>query len=762
MFVPKLFQKVYKKHSFMKKKFFFALIISLIFYNKFTLAEVIKDIKILGNDRIPKETILMFSGVQINDEINDKKANIILKDLYDSNFFENISVSVNNNILTISVKELPIIDKIIINGIKAKKIEEDIRSNLVLKPRSSFNKIIIKEEEQRIKTTLKFLGYYFSEVETFVEDLNNNLVNIQYKISLGEKAKIKKITFIGDKIYKNRVLRNVIISEEYKFWKFISNKKYLNENMIEMDRRLLKNFYLNKGFYDVKINSSFAKLISDDGFELIYNISPNKKIFFDNLKVIYPDDIDQSNYETLSKVLKDLKGKPYSLNAVRKILEEIDLITVNEEYKSIKATIEENIVSNKLNINFIIEETEKIFVERINIFGNNITRESVIRNQLVIDEGDPFNEILAKKSENNLKSLNFFKDIKTTVSDGENKDTKIINIYVEEKPTGEIFAGAGAGTGGGTAMFGVKENNYLGKGLSVDANATISAETFKGLLSVTNPNYKNSDKTVYGSLQATETDQLSNYGYKTNKTGFKLGTKFEYYNDLNFGISTSSFYENIETDSTASTRQKSQQGDYWDTFVNMDFNYDKRNQRYKPSDGYISNYGIEIPMVSKTNTLTNSYNYKVYHELYENNVTSFSIYLKSATSLSGDDIKLSERLSIPSRRLRGFEYGKVGPKDGNDFIGGNYVSSVNISSTLPHVFPNLQNLDVSIFLDAANVWGVDYDSSLSDSSKVRSTIGLGVEWFTPVGPLTFSLSEAITKDINDVEENFRFNIGTTF
>ena len=438
------------------------------------------------------------------------------------------------------------------------------------------------------------------------------------------------------------------------------------------------------------------------------------------------------------------------------------MITVNEEYKSIKATIEENIVSNKLNINFIIEETEKIFVERINIFGNNITRESVIRNQLVIDEGDPFNEILAKKSENNLKSLNFFKDIKTTVSDGENKDTKIINIYVEEKPTGEIFAGAGAGTGGGTAMFGVKENNYLGKGLSVDANATISAETFKGLLSVTNPNYKNSDKTVYGSLQATETDQLSNYGYKTNKTGFKLGTKFEYYNDLNFGISTSSFYENIETDSTASTRQKSQQGDYWDTFVNMDFNYDKRNQRYKPSDGYISNYGIEIPMVSKTNTLTNSYNYKVYHELYENNVTSFSIYLKSATSLSGDDIKLSERLSIPSRRLRGFEYGKVGPKDGNDFIGGNYVSSVNISSTLPHVFPNLQNLDVSIFLDAANVWGVDYDSSLSDSSKVRSTIGLGVEWFTPVGPLTFSLSEAITKDINDVEENFRFNIGTTF
>ena len=152
----------------------------------------------------------------------------------------------------------------------------------------------------------------------------------------------------------------------------------------------------------------------------------------------------------------------------------------------------------------------------------------MIRNQLVIDEGDPYNDILAKRSENNLKSLNFFKNIKTEILDGENKDSKIINIYVEEKPTGEIFAGAGAGTGGGSAMFGVKENNYLGKGLSVDANATISAESFKGLLSVTNPNFKNSDKTVYGLLQATETDQLANFGYKTNKTGFKFGTNFEY------------------------------------------------------------------------------------------------------------------------------------------------------------------------------------------------------------------------------------------
>ena len=148
--------------------------------------------------------------------------------------------------------------------------------------------------------------------------------------------------------------------------------------------------------------------------------------------------------------------------------------------------------------------------------------------------------------------------------------------------------------------------------------------------------------------------------------------------------------------------------------------------------------------------------------MYENNVSSVSIFFQTANSISGDDIKLSERLSIPSRRLRGFERGKVGPKDGNDFIGGNYITSLNINSSLPQIFPNLQNIDVSIFLDAANIWGVDYDSSLGDNSKIRSSIGIGVDWFTPVGPLNFTISEVLSKSDTDIEESFRFNLGTTF
>ena len=418
------------------------------------------------------------------------------------------------------------------------------------------------------------MGYYFAKVDATKETLDDNKVNITFKVDLGEKTKINKISFIGNKIYKDSKLRSVIVSEEYKFWKFISGKKYLNEKLNKLDLRLLKNFYLNKGYYNVDINSSFAKMISENEFELIFNINSNEKIYFDNLELNLPADYDKENFQSLEKLFSKVKGLPYSINIIQEILDEIDLITINEQYESIKASVNENITSNKINIVFTIEDTEKLMVEKINIFGNNVTNENVIRNQLLIDEGDPYNEILSNRSINNIKGLNFFKSVKKDVVEGKNPQTRVINIEVEEKPTGEISAGAGFGTSGGTIIFGVKENNYLGKGLSVNSNFTINSESIKGLLSIRNPNYKNSNKSAYASVEATETDKLTASGYRMNKTGFNLGTKFEYFDDLFVGFSTSSFIEKIETNNTASARQKSQEGNYFDSFFGLSLDYD--------------------------------------------------------------------------------------------------------------------------------------------------------------------------------------------
>ena len=728
-----------------------------------SFAEIIKEIKIVGNERITSDTIKIFTTVKTNDDIDENKVNFILKELYETGFFKNVNVEFKNNILEINVVENPIIQEIRYEGIKAQKIRNAILSDLKLKSRSSFNEIFLDQDKNSIISSLRSLGYYFSKVEVFINDLNDNRIDITYQIELGEKAKIKKISFIGNKIYKDKKLKRTIVSEEYKFWKFISGKKFLNENILIMDNRLLKNFYLNKGYYDVKINSSFAKLINEGEFELIFNIDAGEKFYFGNLDVELPVDYNKENFKKLFNTLDKLEDEPYSINGLENILEKIEINALNEQYESINVDVVENLDGNKINLTFQIQEPEKkFFIERFNILGNNVTQESVMRNQFELDEGDPYNEILVNKTVNNIQNLNFFKSVKSEVKTGSSEELRIIDIMVEEKPTGEISASAGVGTAGSSIGAGIRENNFLGRGIGLISNLTLSEDSIKGIFSVVNPNFRNTEKSIYTTLEALENDKLKDFGYKTNRTGLALGTNFEYFDDVRLGLGTSNYFEKIETDSSASTRMKKQEGNYFDSFLKLDIDYDKRNQKFQTSDGFRSYYSVNLPLVSDTNTLKNEYNYKFFTELYENNVTTAAIYLSAVNSISNDDVKLSERLYIPSRRLRGFISGRVGPKDGNDYIGGNYTSVLNLTTTLPQILENSQTTDFAIFMDVANIWGVDYDSSIDDGNKIRSSVGFGVDWFTPIGPLNFSLAAPISKATTDETETFRFNLGTTF
>ena len=744
------------------KKYLVTLITYFLLFSTVSNAENIKNIVITGNDRVSDETIKIFSSINIGDEINSDKLNKIIKNLYETNFFENISVNFENHELLITVKESPVINKILINGVKSKTMMETITKNMLLKSRSSFSDYQLDKDRLEILKELKNMGYYYSKIEILQEFKENNSLDLIFNINIGDKAKIKKITFTGNKIFKDSKLKSIIISEEFKFWKFISGKKYLNENIILIDNRLLKNFYLNQGYFNAEINSSFARLIDNESFELIFNINANERIFFNNISLKLPDDFDKNNYTKINNLFQDLKGEPYSINKIEKILKRINNITIYEQYDSTNATVEENVYDNKIDLKFLIEVTDPIYVDKINIYGNNVTKEAVIRNQLEIDEGDPFNNILFNRSINNLKNLNFFKDVKTEFLENTSNKTKIIDISVEEKPTGEIMAGAGVGTSGTTTTFGIKENNYLGNGLSLNANLEISEETIKGKFSLRNPNYNNSNKSIYTNIQSLETDRLSDFGYKTNKSGITIGTNFENYEDLFFGIGINSYYEVIETDSTASTQQQKLKGNYFDNFLSLNFDYDKRNQKFQTTQGFRNYFSSDIPLISETNTLVNTYIVTNYYEYLNNSVLKSSFYFQNSNSITGENIKLSERLYLPSNRLRGFQKGKVGPKDGDDFIGGNYIASFNISSDLPKVLENSQTTDLKIFLDVANVWGVDYDSGLDSSDDIKSAVGLGLDWFSPIGPMNFSLSQPLSKGSNDITETFRFNLGTTF
>tara|TARA_B100000787_G_scaffold152096_1_gene125491 strand:- start:2043 stop:4280 length:2238 start_codon:yes stop_codon:yes gene_type:complete len=743
-------------------KFSLKVLLLLTFLTTTSISKNFNEILINGNNRISDETIKVFSNTKGVNNLNENSINLILKSLYETGFFENIIIKIENNKLIINVIENPIIQTIFIEGIKTKKINDLIKDVITLKDRSSFNKISVKNDEILIINALKSKGYYFASLDSSIVTLTDNKVNLIYKINLGDKARISKISFIGDKKFKDSKLRNIILSEEYRFWKIVSGKKFLNEDLMNYDKKLLNNFYKNKGFFNVSIESSFANYLGDNKFELVYNILANKKFYFNDLSVNLPIDFDETNFDNLKLIFNELKGQSYSLNAIDEILNEIDTIVLNEQFEFLTSTVSEEIDNDLINLTFNIQETEKFYVEKINIYGNNITDETVIRNNLVVDEGDAFNELLHKKSINNIKSLNFFKSVRADVLNGSLNNQKIININVEEKPTGQISVGAGVGTDGGKVGFSIKESNFLGKGIGFGTDLSLSSESVRGLVSLTNPNYKGTNKSLNLSIESTVTDRLTNFGYKSNKTGFSVGSGFEYYDDFILNMGISSYVEKLETDSTASASMKKQKGSYFDTFFNYTLDYDKRNQRYQTTNGFRSRFTQNLPILSENYSLTNTYDYKIYNEWFNENIASFGFFAKATNSLTGKDVKLSDRVSLPSNKLRGFESGKVGPKDGADYIGGNYAMAINVSTTVPQMLPSLENIDFSFFIDAANVWGVDYNSNLSNGSKLRSSFGMAVDLFTVIGPLNFSLSEVLSQDKNDITESFRFNLGTTF
>ena len=744
-------------------KFIFSFFIIFYFFCIPSEAKIINNLIIEGNDRISSQTIKVFSGFNEGSNINENDLNEIIKQLYNTNFFKEVSILIKKDNLIITVLENPIIQEVIIEGIKKESFQKEIYDNLTLKNKNSYVEFIANKDLQSIKNSLRIAGYYLSDVKISTKQNINNTIDLIYNINLGKKALIKNIKFIGDKKFKNRKLRQIIVSEENKFWKFLSSKKYLNKDQIKLDERLLLNFYRDSGFYKANIESSTAKFLDDQNFELTYNINSGKKFIFNDLKIVLPSDYEKKNFSEISKTFLELKDSTYSLNKINKILKEIDKIALIQQYEFITAKVKENIIDqNKLNLTFLITETEKNYVEKINIIGNSITRENVIRNSLLVDEGDAFNEILQNKSINRIKARGIFEKVEYKILNGSSENLKIIEIEVVEKATGEISAGAGVGSSGTTIGFGIKENNYMGKGVKVNASLNFSESTVRGEVTFDDPNFNNSNNSLFTSLKSIETDKISDSGYETSVIGISFGSNFEKYENLFLYPVVEINHETLKTSPLASASLKKQEGDYFETNFRYLLDYDKRDRSYQPTEGFRSKFSQTLPLIADTYELRNSYQFSKYQELYNGMLSTFTITTSAVNSLNGEDVRISKRLTIPEKNLRGFEKGKIGPIENLDYVGGNYSATLNLSTTLPNLFPESENTDFKIFFDAATLWGVDYSSSVKDSGTVRSATGVGIDWFTPIGPLSFSLSKAITKDTSDKTEVFRFNLGTTF
>lgn len=724
-------------------------------------ADLVNEFVVEGNQRISDETIKVYGEIQLNVDYDEKKINEIIKNLYSTNFFENIKVSINNNLLSIFVEEYPQTYSINITGETSNAIKKLILERIKTKPKESFIKSLLNDDINLIKKLYASIGFNFVNVNINVENFSNNRINLIFNIEKGQKSNIKQINFIGDKKIKEKRLRDIIVSEEKKFWKILSKNTFLNPNNVKLDIRLLENYYKSIGYYDVQVLSSNAQVGEDNSTILTYTVNAGNRYKINKIKTNVSEILDKKIFLSLENDYKGLLGKYYSPFKIKKLLDDLDTLIADNDLQFIEHSVNEIIERDNIEIVINIFEGKKVLVEKINIKGNTVTDEAVIRSELLIDEGDPFNNLKLNKSISKLKARNLFGEVSTSLRAGSEKDLQIIDINIEEKPTGEISAGAGIGTNGGSFAFIISENNWLGKGINLSTNIDLSSETFSGGISVINPNYNYSGNSLNYYLNNTKNDK-SNSGFKNNIISTGVGTQFEQYKNIYLSPSISFSNDKLEVQDTASESLRKQKGTFSDVTFDYGISYDNRDRVYSPTEGYISIFNQSLPLYADSPYLRNSYQLSSYNTFNQNMIGAFKLYATNITGLNDKDVRLSKRAFLPSSRLRGFEAGKVGPKDGKDFVGGNYAVSSNFELSLPNLLSESTKTDISLFLDFANVWKVDYDKSLDDSNKIRSSTGVIANWSSPVGPMSFVLSQHITKASTDITESFNFRLGTTF
>jgi len=744
------------------KNFLYSLLIFVFMLTENLRAEVLKKIEVSGNSRISSETIKVYGDIELNKNYSNDDINIIIKKLYDTKFFSKISTNFSNNILKISVVENPIINSVIIEGEKAKKYKKVILDIISLKEKSAFVESDIKNDIQIVKSFYNSLGFYSAEVEAKSQMIGNDekRLNLIFSITKGEKYKIAKINFIGDKKVKNKRLRDVIASEEHRFWKFISRNVYLNEERIELDKRLLKNYYLSLGYYNVEVVSSSAESKTETDINLTYSINAGERFRIKKLATDIDPVFDSSIFQKLSDEFTRFAGDYYSPFKIQEILEKIDEIVDDNELQFVQHSVSETIDDDGVDVLFKIFEGPKVQIERVNIFGNTVTSDSVIRAELLIDEGDPYSKVKLNKSISNLKARNIFKSVSEKILDGSTNDLKKMEIRVEEKPTGEIMAGAGVGTEGTSLTFSVKENNYLGKGLGVDATVNLTEESLRGGLTISDPNYKYTDNIVYGGLTSTNTERPDS-GYENTVINFNLGTKFEQYEDLFFTPGIDFALDDLRVDSSASSALKKQAGEFTEFTFNYGLELDKRDKTFMPTDGGIISFNQGVPIYADQASLYNRLSLSQYHLFTDDVIGVMKFHAATITAID-DDVRLSKRLRMPSKRLRGFDSKNIGPIDQGDYVGGNYLAALNFEAQLPNLLPDSTQTDVAAFLDFGNLWSVDYDSSVGNSSKIRSSVGVTTQMWTPIGPVNFVLAQHLSKKESDKTQSFKFQIGTSF
>jgi outer membrane protein insertion porin family len=776
-----------------------------------------------GNRRVEADTIRSYFHVGPGGRLDAGAIDDGLKALYATGLFEDVKISQPGGRIVVTVVEAPVINRVAFEGNKRVK-DEQLTTEVQSKPRGTFSRPVVQADVERIVEVYRHAGRFDVRVDPKIIDLPNNRVDLVFEITEGEKTVVREIKFVGNHSFGDSRLKNAIKTTEHNFLSFIKNTDIYDADRMEADRDLLRRFYLSQGYADVQIVAAQAEFDpTTKSFIVIFTIDEGTQYHFGAVDVV--SNVHDVDAGTLRSVLKARAGGVYDADAVEKTTETmtVEMSKRGYAFAQVHPRGDRDTAVHVISVLFVVDEGPRAYIERINVRGNTRTRDYVIRREFDIVEGDAYNKVLIDRAERRLKNLGYFKSVKITNEPGSAPDRIIINVDVEEQSTGEFSVSGGYSTAQGfLAEVSVGERNLLGKGQYAKASVTYGQFARGFTVSFAEPYFLGYRISAGIDIFANDTLQspFQSFGSNTYGTALRLGFPLSdnlslqtRYTIENQSITLNPLLEDcnatslqqglinlnngceLDGEASAAFKQLVIAGPVWISSLGYSLDYNTLDNNRSPTSGLFAELKQDVAgLGGNVDFVKTTGNVRYYYDIVGDIISLVHLQAGYATPYDGQTIRAFDQFFGGPWLVRGFAPNGFGPRDltpgtTQDNVGGSiyWGASLEFQSPIPNV-PKDFGLKVAAFADVGNVY--DYRGATTyafpifpntlcnttnggvpctganvgaaDSKEPRSSVGVGLVWDSPFGPLRIDYAFALTKQNYDVVQQFMFGGGTKF
>ena len=743
----------------------------------------INRILVRGTQRIDQTTVLSYLPIQPGDTVDASMLDVAVRTLSRTGLFADVQIGVQNGDLIVQIVENPIINQVTFEGNNAIR-EDKLREEVTIKPRGVYTRAKIQEDVGAIVELYRLSGRISATVTPKLVQLDQNRVDVVFEIIEGPETGIDAITFLGNQAYSDNELREVMVTKQSAWWRLFTKNDNYDPGRLEYDREQLRKFYTNRGYYDFRIISAIAELLPDDSaFGLTITVDEGDRYNFGEIKVVTEN--ERLNAEFLQQLLPIRTGDLYESDKIESAVDALTFAAGSAGYAfvDINPTYRADPETDTVNVTFNVREGQRVYVERINVVGNTRTIDPVIRRELMLTEGDAFNRALMERSRNNLRGLGFFKDVTIEETRGSAPDRSVVNVTVEEQPTGELSLGAGFSSVESFVInAGISEKNFRGRGQTIVARVEWGSLRQQIDFRFTEPRFLNRDIRAGYDLFHSRYDfqEESSFDYQSTGAGLRLTFPLNGYTSL----STRYFIKSDEiivpfgycSSSTGGSRALCEQiGSSLNSSAGYTLFVNRANDPIRPTRGWTGTLRQDFAGIGgDVNYLKTEVDGSWFYGITPDWIVTVQGSAGYVTGWSGDAVRINDRFFKGGNSFRGFENAGLGPRDlrTNDSLGGNFYAIGTIELTLPNGLPEEYGIRTSLFADVGTLGVLDdryrlntsglIDTQIVDDLGLRASAGISVHWKSPMGPVRFDFSQILSQKDYDRTETFRFSTSTQF